>query len=121
MTRTQWSSRTGRESRWIARRERLAIYIRDRWSCAYCGADLSGVQPHEMGLDHLRPQCRGGSHEATNLVTACRRCNSARQDRPWWQYATAGAADRIRRLRRRTMNLDLAQAILDGDAEWGDC
>ena len=123
------NSRQGRTSSWIRRVKRLAIYIRDGFTCQYCGTDLRAAKPHEMGLDHLTPQCdcptgtlpSGKSlHHESNLVTACRRCNSSRQDRPWRQYATAGAVARIQRTTRRKLNMVLAQAFMDGTTTWED-
>lgn len=115
MKRTEWANRPGRSSKWCAKPKRLAIYLRDRFACCYCGRDLSTAKPHEVALDHLIPRSNPRStDDATNLVTACSRCNCARQDRPWHQYATAGAVERITRQRRRVLNLPLARAILRG-------
>lgn len=110
-----WSSRPGRSSKWITRTRRLAIYIRDGFTCQYCGRDLRNAEPREVTLDHLQPQCRNGGHGSSNLVTACGRCNYGRQDRTWWSYAPAGARVRIMKARRRTPNLKLARAILRGE------
>jgi 5-methylcytosine-specific restriction endonuclease McrA len=118
MTRAEYHSRPGRSSKWIRREKRFAIYLRDRFACLYCGADLRDAKPGQVGLDHLIPQCRGGSNEAANLVTACRTCNSGRQARPWRRYATPGAVQRIQRHIRRALNLDLAKAILAGTEPW---
>jgi 5-methylcytosine-specific restriction endonuclease McrA len=117
--REQHNRRPGRTSSWIRRVKRLAIYLRDEFRCAYCGEDLRWKQPHEMGLDHLIPQSdpRCTNHES-NLVLACRHCNSARQDRPWREFATAGAVKRIMRNRRRIVNAKLARAIIEGDVTW---
>lgn len=93
---------------------RLAIYIRDGFSCAYCGRDLRGAPRDEITLDHLACRVNGANHHERNLVTACRRCNSGRAAKPWREYATAGAAERIARLIRRKLNADLAKAIIDG-------
>ena len=105
---------------WITKARRLAIYLRDDFRCAYCGRDLREAHPRELTLDHLRPRCRGGDNGDRNLVLACVRCNSARQDRPWTQYATGGAVDRIRRLVRRKLNLELAKALIAGRAQNDD-
>lgn len=121
MTRAEYCRRPGRSSKWIRREKRIAIYIRDGFRCCYCGTDLSNATNREMGLDHLKPQCDGGSNDATNLVTACLACNSARQHRPWWTYATPGARKRIMRNRRRKLNMELAKAMLNGDVAWADC
>jgi 5-methylcytosine-specific restriction endonuclease McrA len=125
------NSRKGRTSSWIRREKRLAIYLRDGVHCSYCGTDLRGARPCDMGLDHLESQdeCKGRgnctrsgksmNHES-NLVLACRSCNSSRQSMPWRQFATGGAVDRILRNRRRVLNMELARAIVRGDASWSD-
>jgi len=105
----------GRGSHWIATSLRLAIYLRDSFLCQYCGRDLHDASPREVTLDHLTPQCRGGTHEPRNLVTACLSCNSRRQHTPWRAYAPEGAVERILRNRRRVPNVPLARAILRGD------
>jgi 5-methylcytosine-specific restriction endonuclease McrA len=103
-------------SHWIRPVARLAIYLRDGLACAYCGRDLHGADPADVTLDHLDARHCAGRHRPANLVTACRRCNSSRQDRPWREYATAGAVDRIARLRRRSLARyrALAGAIISG-------
>jgi 5-methylcytosine-specific restriction endonuclease McrA len=115
MTRKQWSNRPGRSSKWCSKAKRLALYLRDRFECQYCGRDLSTAAPHEVTLDHLKPQVKQGGHAPTNLITACAACNCGRKERPWWKYATSGALYRIRLQRRRALNLPLARAILRGD------
>jgi 5-methylcytosine-specific restriction endonuclease McrA len=53
---------------------RRAIFARDGWVCQYCG------QPAE-NLDHVLPRSRGGGHTWENVVAACRRCNSRKENR----------------------------------------
>lgn len=62
------------------------IKARDDHRCVYCGctAEESGTHHH---LDHLTPKSEGGEDVATNLVVACRRCNSARQNMSLAQWA----------------------------------
>ena len=66
------------------------IKARDGAACVYCGAtaETSGAHLH---LDHLTPKAAGGQDVATNLVVACRRCNSARQDMSLARWATVAA------------------------------
>ena len=52
---------------WIRQEKRLAIYLRDGMSCAYCGASVEGGA--QLSLDHVKPHSRGGSNAAANLVT----------------------------------------------------
>lgn len=75
---------------WIRQEKRLAIYLRDGLACVYCGAALEdGAQ---LTLDHLLPHSQGGGNEASNLVTACKQCNSSRGNRPVNDFVAACAA-----------------------------
>jgi 5-methylcytosine-specific restriction endonuclease McrA len=53
---------------------RRAVFARDGWSCQYCGAPAENV-------DHVIPRSRGGPHSWENVVAACRRCNSRKENR----------------------------------------
>lgn len=76
------SSRSrGIRTRWIRPERRLAIYLRDGFRCAHCLRDLRRELAWSITLDHIVTRVRGGSNRSDNLVTSCRRCNSARQGR----------------------------------------
>lgn len=67
----------------VTKRLRYEILKRDNHSCRYCGA----VAPDApLTVDHVVPVALGGSDEPTNLVTACRDCNSGK--------SSASASDR---------------------------
>lgn len=51
----------------LTRRE---VFIRDHFSCQYCG-----LKTRDLTLDHIVPRHRGGQHSWENLVSACRSCN----------------------------------------------
>jgi 5-methylcytosine-specific restriction endonuclease McrA len=53
---------------------RRAVFARDGWTCQYCGAPAEN-------LDHVVPKSRGGAHTWDNVVAACRRCNSKKENR----------------------------------------
>lgn len=99
---------------WIRPEKRLAIYLRDGMVCAYCATDLSAGT--KATLDHLRPVSRSGSNDATNLVTACLSCNSARGDMALatWCRKMGLCPLRLRRSARRRLPMDAAKAILAG-------
>jgi 5-methylcytosine-specific restriction endonuclease McrA len=114
-------------SKWIRREKRLAIYLRDGLACCYCGATLEDGA--ELSLDHIRPYSKGGSNEASNLVTCCKRCNSARGNRPLRVFARAVAeytqtttADAIVRhadnCRRRQLDVAGAKTIMSRRGSW---
>jgi 5-methylcytosine-specific restriction endonuclease McrA len=53
---------------------RRAVFARDGWICQYCGSPAENV-------DHVVPKSRGGQHAWENVVAACRRCNSRKENR----------------------------------------
>jgi hypothetical protein len=76
-------------SKWISRQKRLALYLRDGLACVWCGVGVEDGAA--LSLDHLTPHSQGGTNEATNLVTACARCNSSRGERSVEAFAEAVA------------------------------
>lgn len=113
---------------WIRRRKRLAIYIRDGFRCAYCLLDLRDAGPAEIQLDHLIPRSAGGDNGATNLITACRTCNSSRGARPlvewlavvisrfeWVNEHPTIRKYQIETQAARALNYTLADQLLAGD------
>lgn len=50
------------------------IFKRDGHQCQYCGT------AKDLTLDHLIPRSKGGKSSWTNLVTACKQCNSKKGD-----------------------------------------
>lgn len=53
---------------------RRGVFLRDEHTCQYCGSKAENV-------DHVLPRSRGGEHAWSNVVAACRRCNSHKKDR----------------------------------------
>jgi len=54
------------------------LFVRDRQTCAYCSNRFS---EGELTVEHILPVSRGGLHEWTNVVTACRSCNTRKGNR----------------------------------------
>lgn len=105
------NARPNRESlsKRLGLRVTRAIWERDGHACVYCGAtaEQSGAHLH---LDHLTPRSAGGQDVASNLVLACRGCNSARQDMSLAQWAVYAATTRgltinARRIRARAARI----------------
>ena len=111
---------------WITKKKRLAIYMRDGLSCAYCGHSVEDGA--RLSLDHLKPYSKGGSNDQTNLVTCCSKCNSSRQDRPWTVFANKVAGyvnvekkqivNHINACRRRKLNTKEAAKIMARRPNW---
>ena len=67
-----------------------SIWSRARWThqapsfrsrssdCAYCATRFAET---ELTVEHILPVSRGGLHEWTNVVTACRSCNTRKGNR----------------------------------------
>lgn len=51
---------------------RFNVFLRDRFSCQYCG------DKEDLTFDHLIPRSRGGLTRWDNVVTACAPCNLAK-------------------------------------------
>lgn len=107
---------------WIRQEKRLAIYLRDGLACVWCGAAVE--EGLSLSLDHLRCYRDGGSNEPRNLVTACKRCNSARGARSVARFAAAVAsylgngiegrdiAAHVRKASRRVINVSAAKDLI---------
>ena len=48
---------------------RFNVFLRDRFTCQYCGAK------NDLTFDHLIPRSRGGQTRWDNVVAACAPCN----------------------------------------------
>jgi len=58
--------------------------IKEKWNheCAYCGSDQN------LTIDHVVPQCKGGSDFITNVICCCESCNRDKAHTDWqtWFY-----------------------------------
>lgn len=54
---------------------RDAVQLRDDFTCVYCGSTGTLNKGVILTIDHVVPMHFGGSHDASNLVTACNPCN----------------------------------------------
>lgn len=76
---------------------RLAVYMRDKWRCQYCGREFTPAEENLTGryapfvleynektrwqepvfleIDHIHPQSLGGDNSMENLRAACTPCN----------------------------------------------
>jgi 5-methylcytosine-specific restriction endonuclease McrA len=55
---------------------RRDIFLRDKFTCQYCGG-----QTKDLTLDHVMPRHRGGGHSWENVVAACKGCNHRKAGR----------------------------------------
>ncbi len=63
----------------VSRRLRYEVLRRDNHTCRYCGRTAPDVP---LSVDHVTPVALGGTDVPTNLVTACRDCNSGKSATP---------------------------------------
>ena len=54
------------------------VYIRDNYTCQYCG-ERHALK--NLTLDHVVPASKNGPKSWTNVVTACRDCNQRKANR----------------------------------------
>lgn len=110
-------------SGWIKKDRRLAIYLRDRFTCVYCLRDLHDATPSDVTLDHVKCSSDGGSNHESNLITACRACNCSRQDKPLNRFCGPETRSHIRRNCKRSLTKYrvLAKALIAGTCGLDDC
>ena len=118
----------GQGMRWCRSERRLALYLRDGLACVWCGSTIeSGAT---LTLDHIIPYAAGGGtwgnggNENSNLLTACRRCNSSRGRRTIEDFAQSVAGyvnhgvrpdailAHIEMTRRRAVDVKAAKALI---------
>lgn len=58
--------------------ERNILFKRDQFICAYCGQEF---KYHQLEVEHVVPQCQGGSSKFSNLVSSCSACNRRKAGR----------------------------------------
>jgi 5-methylcytosine-specific restriction endonuclease McrA len=54
---------------------RLNVFLRDRFTCQYCGVTLPASK---LTFEHVLPRSRGGLTTWSNIVTACEPCNTGK-------------------------------------------
>lgn len=59
----------------VSKRVRYEVLRRDNHACRYCGGRAPDVP---LVVDHVTPVALGGTDEPSNLVAACRDCNSGK-------------------------------------------
>jgi len=71
------SKHSARGAAWEA--QRLRVLNRDGWACQSCGKHLEGA---DATVDHTDPISQDDRpREDWELVSMCRRCNGAKQDK----------------------------------------
>jgi 5-methylcytosine-specific restriction endonuclease McrA len=55
----------------------------ERGICYYCGRK---VPPSELTMDHKIPLSRGGTSDRSNIVPACKECNSKKKYLLPWEW-----------------------------------
>jgi len=63
------SLRPKRKKAWISNSLRKQVFERDSYRCQHCGGW------HNLSIDHIYPESKGGRTEIGNLQTLCMPCN----------------------------------------------
>ena len=73
---TEVSNKPTRPSQKIWAEIRTRIFLRDNFTCQYCGE-----YGKRLECDHILPVSRGGGHGDENLATACFACNRSKRNK----------------------------------------
>lgn len=112
----------------VSKRLRFEVFRRDNNTCRYCGRAAPDVS---ITIDHVIPEALGGTDEPSNLVTACKDCNSGksatppdaavvagiREDALEWSWAIQEAAGRM--LDDLDVRLEYRAAFENAWLRWG--
>lgn len=71
-------SRHGSDEKLVPPLSNRELFLRDSYMCMYCGSEHP---EHMLTRDHLLPLSRGGHDCWSNVVTACKSCNHAKEAR----------------------------------------
>lgn len=63
---------------------RQNLFFRDNYTCQYCHKPHP---PSQLTYDHVVPRSYGGKTTWTNIVTACKRCNHKKGNKPLSQVS----------------------------------
>lgn len=75
----------------VTKRTRFEVLRRDAHTCQYCGETAPNVV---LQIDHIIPVALGGDDKPSNLVTACKDCNSGKTSIPPDSPLVAGLSER---------------------------
>lgn len=116
--------------KWLWPITRLAIYLRDGFTCVYCGKNLTDLPANQRSIDHIVAVADGGTNDPANLATCCKKCNDTKQAKTAWQFIFDMWRHDIDRLvevqtnlRNRLatpLNRKLAKAIIAGTLDLSD-
>ena len=57
------------------------LFKRQKGRCGWCRAKLNRTKPRATHVDHVIPLTKGGSNKRSNLLLACRSCNSHKSNK----------------------------------------
>lgn len=86
------------------------VYLRDEFSCQYCGSRPS---LSDLTLDHVLPKSLGGTTAWENITTSCRDCNNKKGNNPKIKPKVTPYAPTYYQLQAKQKVLPIRQKIKD--------
>lgn len=94
-------------------RTRFEVFKRDEFTCRYCGQRSPEVI---LEVDHIVPECEGGSDDPINLTTSCWDCNRGKAGVPLASVMTGeDPHDRAIEILERKRQLEEYNRVLEED------
>ncbi len=105
----------------VSVRVRFEVLKRDNFTCRYCGRTSPDVI---LEVDHIVPECEGGSSEPMNLAASCWECNRGKSGKPLSETLTGEdphdravvILERERQLREYHVVANLQRERIEADA-----
>ena len=102
----------------ISKKTRFEVFKRDSFACQYCGASAPDVL---LVVDHIKPVCKGGDNDITNLITACAACNNGKGPRELADNSVIEKQKKqLQELNERRLQLEMMLEWREGLAELED-
>jgi 5-methylcytosine-specific restriction endonuclease McrA len=79
---------------------------RDDYTCYICGRTVPN-----MTVDHIQPECRGGTDDLDNLAACCHKCNQLKRDMTLTELVFKLFSDATVGARQVGLDIDLFQTI----------
>jgi 5-methylcytosine-specific restriction endonuclease McrA len=77
------------------------VIARDKRICQYCGKGK--LYKRQLHLDHIIPESADGQFTPSNLIVACKACNTRKGNKPQSLYIS----DRLKQIEREKFHLEL--------------
>ena len=98
-------------------RNKYYVYLRDKFTCVYCGSSPITDIKTSLVVDHIKPKSKGGEAKMCNLVTSCNKCNASKLDHELPEDVLSKLLAEVAR-RNTEQDINPNKSIRNMDSQW---